>query len=279
VDRIELDDVKLNYLEIDEARKMSGLRLILGAYTVPGPWRESCKGLFYVKGLDYASARTANQDRGDAEFGANGAASVLEEWTGQTSAPVAVWNDERPRSTWVDQIYLADRLNPEPPLLPDGLEARAEMIGLIHLICGEQGLGWNLRHLIIKNGLAGLPPEDPWYPRIELLGKKYGYSPEAGDAASQRAAEILGVLSRRLMAREKSGSRYYFGDRLSALDIYSACFSSALSPLPQDLCPMSTDYRPSYTCEDPAITSALAPRLLPHRDFIYETHLELPIVF
>lgn len=173
MERIELEDVKLTYVGVEEAREMPGLRLILGAYTVPGPWRESCKGLFYVKGLEYTSAHTANLGRDDAEFGFNKATTVLEEWTGQNSAPVAVWNDERPRSSWIDQIYLADRLNPEPPLLPDDLVARADMVGLIHLICGEQGLGWNLRHMIVKNGLAGLPPEDPWYPRIKQIGRAH----------------------------------------------------------------------------------------------------------
>ena len=47
--QIELTDIKLNYVSIAEARKMTGLRLILGAYPIPGPWREACKALFHVK--------------------------------------------------------------------------------------------------------------------------------------------------------------------------------------------------------------------------------------
>ena len=35
--KIELTDVKLNYISIAEARKLSGLRLVLGAYAIPGP--------------------------------------------------------------------------------------------------------------------------------------------------------------------------------------------------------------------------------------------------
>jgi hypothetical protein len=46
---IELSDVKLDYITIAEARRMSGLGIVLGAYPIPGPWRESCKGVFYVK--------------------------------------------------------------------------------------------------------------------------------------------------------------------------------------------------------------------------------------
>ena len=46
---IMITDITLDYRPIAEARAMKGLRLVLGAYAVPGPWREACKGLFYVK--------------------------------------------------------------------------------------------------------------------------------------------------------------------------------------------------------------------------------------
>ena len=36
-DEIKINQVKINYVSIAEARKMSGLRLILGATAVPGP--------------------------------------------------------------------------------------------------------------------------------------------------------------------------------------------------------------------------------------------------
>jgi hypothetical protein len=60
---IELDDVKLKYVSISEARRMSGLRIVLGAYPIPGPWRRSCKGVSYVKGLKYV-ATASNRSRG-----------------------------------------------------------------------------------------------------------------------------------------------------------------------------------------------------------------------
>ena len=43
---IEFTDFKLKYIEIAEARKLSGLRMVLGAYPIPGPWREACKGVY-----------------------------------------------------------------------------------------------------------------------------------------------------------------------------------------------------------------------------------------
>src|ERR1044072_6449537 len=38
-----------------DGRTMSGLRLTIGAVTVPGPWREACKAIFHVKGVTYVA--------------------------------------------------------------------------------------------------------------------------------------------------------------------------------------------------------------------------------
>ena len=276
---IEISDLELDYVGIEAARELPGLRLILGAYAVPGPWRESCKGLFYVKGLEYTAAHTANLGREDYEFGFDHSATTLEEWTGQSSAPVAVWNDERPCATWIDQLYLAERLNPKPPLIPIDPDDRARMFGLIHLICGEQGLGWNARHIIVKNALAELTTDDPWHVRLKHIGEKYRYLPEDGESAPQRIANILDCLSRQLEKQNDAGNGYFIGRQLSALDIYWACFTGVLSPLSPSLCPMAADYRPFYTNTDPTIAAALSPALMAHRDYIYENYLELPIVF
>ena len=43
-EEIGRNDFKLHYASLEEARTMSGLRLILGAHTIPGPWREACNG-------------------------------------------------------------------------------------------------------------------------------------------------------------------------------------------------------------------------------------------
>jgi hypothetical protein len=66
---IELTDLKLHYVPIAEARRMSGLRIVLGAYPIPGPWRESCKGVFYVKGLKQPLPRTRSPFPGYASPG------------------------------------------------------------------------------------------------------------------------------------------------------------------------------------------------------------------
>jgi len=52
-----------------------------------------------------------------------------------------------------------------------------------------------------------------------------------------------------------------------------------IDPLPEDLCPMASFFRPLYTNTHPVVRAALSQRLIDHRLFIYERHLELPVVF
>ena len=65
-------DITLEYLSIAEAREKSGLRLVLGAYAVPGPWREACKCLFDVKRVPYASVVNSNPGASDIDLGMGG---------------------------------------------------------------------------------------------------------------------------------------------------------------------------------------------------------------
>ena len=96
-EKIEITDVKLKYATIQEAKQMSGLRIVLGAVAVPGPWREACKGIFYVKKIPYTPVGSAGED---------GTQGELIEWTAQASAPVAIWNDERPAQFDLDRTTL-----------------------------------------------------------------------------------------------------------------------------------------------------------------------------
>jgi glutathione S-transferase len=278
-DTIGFDDLRIEYLSIAEARKRSGLRLVLGAYTVPGPWREACKGLFDVKGLTYTSVRTSNPGASDLDFGANGTQSELYEWTAQSSAPVAIWNDERPRSSWIDQLNLAERLAPEPRLVPVEIADRTQMFGLINEIAGENGFGWNKRLVLIHEALQAMSPQDEGYAFWNTLGEKYLYTPARGLAAKAQIIQILNLLGAQLVAQQQRGRRYLLGERLSALDIYFSTFYALIEPLPPALCPMASSYRPAYTNQDKDIAAAVTPALAAHRDFIYAEHLVLPVVF
>ena len=276
---IKLDDITLQYVSIAEARRMSGLRIVLGAYADPGMWREACKGICHVKQLQYVPVVTASTGRSDAEFGLDGADSELREWTAQSSAPVMIWNDERPRSTWIEQLYLAERLAPTPSLIPADPADRVTMFGLANELCGENGFGWMGRLMLVDIGMEPLVKEGPEWNFWRRFGQKYGLSEDALQAAPQRMAQCLTLLDAQLAKSQAAGGRYFFGSQLTALDIYWATFLGLIDPLPEDLCPMASFFRPLYTNTHPVVRGALSQRLIDHRMFVYAQHLELPVVF
>jgi glutathione S-transferase len=253
-----------DYIEIDEARTRPGLRLVL-TEGVPGPFGEAAKAIFHVKKIAYLKVR---QTPGESD-------EALAAWTAQTSAPVAVYEDERPRSGWADILYLAERVAPEPRLIPDDPAQRVQMFGLCNEITGERGFGWQRRLMLLHPLLAAGQTEGV----PALLGRKYGYSQAAGEAAPDRTREILALLSSQLRDQKSRGSRYFLGDSLSAVDLYWATFAAMLEPLPKQLCPMDDFMRRAYLLTDPEIRKAADPLLLEHRDAIYADYLELPLDF
>ena len=251
-----------DYISVEEAIKRRGLRMVVVG-NVPSPWGEAAKGILHIKGIEWAAVRLIY----DSE--------LLKEWAGQRSGPVAIYNDERPRSVWDEILLLTESLAPAPSLIPKDPADRALLFGLAHEICGEQGLGWSRRLQLIHAGLqhAGGFPE-----RVsKYLGKKYGYSAEAGAAAGVRVAELLDMLVARLKAQRRAGSRYYIGNALTAVDVYSATFAAMFAPLPPEQCKMDAATRTAFEHRDPAIEAALDPVLFEHRDMVYGTSLELPL--
>jgi glutathione S-transferase len=254
------------YVEVEQAVAMNGLRVVLSP-GVPGPWSEAAKGILYVKKLPYTKVRQ--------ELGGDNL--PLLKWSAQTTAPVFVYENERPRSLWSDQLYLAERLAPDPPLIPATLEERALMFGLSNELCGENGFGWSRRLMMLHATLANPNASEAATSGASFLGRKYGYAPTSAEAAPRRVSEILGALNAQLDSQRRSGSRFFIGDRLSALDIYWAAFAALIKPLPDELCKMSPGFRRTYTCTDATIMSAASPQLLAHRDFVYHQFLELPV--
>jgi hypothetical protein len=258
----------LKYFEVEEARKMPGLRLAL---TVggPGPWSESAKAVFHVTRVPFAPVR---QDSGDDN-------EALNDWTGHRNAPVAIFEDERPRSGWAEILLLAERLSEGPRLLPEAAFDRAIVFGLGHEICGEEGLGWSRRILMLDGTVRARTSAGKSPGRMGFMAGLYGYTPERVGSAHARVKTLLEMLSARLDAQRARGSSYFVGDALSAVDLYWACFATMFAPLRNELCPMSDALRGMYTLDDPTLRAALKPPLLAHRDFIYERHLALPFDF
>jgi glutathione S-transferase len=250
------------YVSVDEAIKGSGVRMVVVG-GVPSPWGEGAKGILHVKNIEWAAVRLVY----DSE--------PLMQWAGQRSGPVLVYNDERPRAAWAEILLLAERLAPNPSLLPKDAADRALVFGLVHEICGEQGLAWSRRLQSIHAGLNG---KGGFSERIaKYLAKKYGYSPEAGAGAGSRVADVLHMLASRLKKQRQVGSRYYVGDAFTAVDIYSATCMAMFSPLPPEQCQMDAAMRAAFESRDAQIEAALDPILFEHRDRIYAEQLELPL--
>lgn len=252
------------YLSVEQARKKSGLRIVV-APAMPGPWSEAIKGICFVKKLPYTLA----------SFEVGGENAALKQWSAQASVPVVAWNNEFPKSTWIEQLYLAERLQPQPSLIPSDLEERVRHFGYCNEICGENGFGWCRRLMTIHQCMS--VPSGPARTLAEYLAPKYGYSAEKAEAAPGRIATILHALANLLQAQRQKGNPYFMGSRLTALDIYWAAFAALIEPLPNDLCPITEETRGLYRNTNSTVQAAANPILMEHRDFIYKEHLELPI--
>jgi glutathione S-transferase len=250
------------YVSVEEAIQRRGVRMVVVG-NVPSPWGEAAKGILHIKGIEWTAVRLAY----DSE--------ALQQWAGQRSGPVLIYDEERPRSGWVEILLLGERLAPAPPLLPAKADERALAFGLAHELCGEGGLGWSRRLQLIHAGLnnsGGFPERVAKY-----LAKKYGYTPTVGAAAGARVSELLAMLAARLKAQHQAGSRYYIGDSLTAVDVYSATFAAMVDPLPPAVCAMDASTRAALSTRDAVIEAALDPIFLAHRDMMYGRHLELPL--
>lgn len=254
----------MEFVALEEAKQRGGMRLVtVGG--VPSPWSEAAKGILRLKRIPFVGVRLVP---GDAAVAA---------WTQRSNAPVAMYEDEPPRDGWAGILLLAERIAPEPPLIPADPAERAWLFGLAHEICGELGLGWcrrldGIALSLESDGAVGFPRSV-----AEMLGARYGYRPGCGKQARARVVELLGLLAGRLHAQRGAGNPYYLGSGLTALDLYSATFLSILDPLPPEQCPMPDFLRRTFASRDPETEKALDPILLEHRDRIYREHLELPV--
>jgi len=161
------------------------------------------------------------------------------------------------------------------------------MIGFINEICGETGLAWSGRLRYLHQQLRATVP-GAHHPKSDAqdrafaqqLGEKYGYDPKAAEAAPRKMVEVLHGLGARLEQQCARSSRFFIGDVLTALDIYWAAFCNTFSPPPLDWCPnLPPAQREGMSKLAPAISAALSPLMIEHRDYIYRTYLKLPIDF
>jgi glutathione S-transferase len=252
----------IEYVSVEDAIAGTGLRMVVVG-RIPSPWSEAAKGILHVKGIPWKAVRLAYDS------------PQLKDWTGQRSAPVAVYGNEPPRAGWADILLLCERLAPRPSLLPADAADRALMFGLAHEICGEQGLAWSRRLQLVQAGLDGIGGFAA--PAAAYIGKKYGFSAEAAAGAPARVVAVLQMLASRLKAQQAAGSDYYIGKSLTAVDIYSATALALMRPLPPAVCDMDPVTRQAFEFREPVTDAALDDVLLRHRDMMYERHLGLPL--
>lgn len=255
------------YLSVEEARPLSGLRLAVTAH-VPGIWSEAAKGLFDAKKIPYVLVEQV----------VGGENKALRDWTAQTSGPVAVWNDERPRSSWLELIYLAERLAPAPALIPPRMEDRILMFGLCNELAGDHGFGWNMRLIAMHNAMADPAATDYQKQVVPVLAGRYGYDPDEVVSARRQMIDIVARLKDQLARQNEAGRSFLVGEALSALDIYWATFAGSIDPFPPELCPgMPAVMRAGYT--DPELKALGGPGLFALRDRVYRDYLKLPMEF
>ncbi len=247
------------YVSIAEGRNLPGLRLAL-TQGVPGPWSVAAKSIMEVKGIPFkAVPQLAAQPNEE-----------LVEWTGHNNAPIAIYNDERARVGWVEILLLAERLAPEPALIPASPEQRALMFGLAHEICGEQGYGWCARSLLFDI------QEERGEGAYTSLKARYS----SGETTAQlvtRIGAIIAMFERQLERQRDAGSDYLIGDSLTAVDIYLMAFSNMMVAMGPDQCIMPDFYTAIGPTLDTKLDRPTPPIIITHRDRIARRHLSLPI--
>lgn len=261
------------FASVVEARTQGGVRLVL-TVGAPGPWGEAAKGLLHVKKIAFVPVRQ--------EAGSDNPELVA--WTGIRNAPQIIAEDDKPLHAWWDLIHFAENRAPTPALIPDDPHDRVLMFGLIHELAGAEGYAWSRRLTLFKPIMdLAKQAENPAFEPVKLMAAQYGYREDAAARASNKVAEVLALITERLRVQSEANNSkngpYLIGNQLSALDIYWAAFAAMISPLPPEHCPMPDYLRQAYGTIDETIAAAITPALLNHRDYIYKTYLELPVVF
>lgn len=268
----------MNYLEPEDAQNRSGLRLALTA-GVPGPWSESAKKIFDYKKIDYLPVIQRAAEPNEA----------LVAWTGIRNAPIAIYNDEPPRTNFQDIVALAERLKPEPSLLPAEATERWQCFGISAAICGEGGYGWLRRHVMGERPGRSTSPSakistttfsDDAPPATfdpHTLNRAYGGIEAEREAAAGRIVDILCSLEAQLASQRAAGSDYFVGSSITACDVHWACFSAMLKPMPAPVNPMPGWLREAYSYQGDLVDPDDYPLLIAHRDGLFEHHLGLPL--
>lgn len=254
----------MDFLSFEKTRDCSGLRMFLVAGT-PSPWGQAAKAMIEHKGIECAYGAWIPGEANEA----------LARWSGINSGPIVAFDTQKPLAKWDDILFLLERIQPTPSLIPEDAKERAKMFGLSHEICGELGLGWNRRLAmfapIIESGQA---PQG-----MTLMGDKYHYNQADANAASERVAATMNLLTEQLMAQQARGSDYFIGDTITALDFYWCAFSNLIEIMSWEKIPVAEDWRGLFVHDDQPVHQAHSDLLKAHRDRIFTGYFTNPMEF
>ncbi len=249
----------LQYVDLETARGARGTRIVTSGL-VPSPWSEATKGLFELAKLP---ALVVSRPRTAPEMTA---------WTQVDNVPVVLHDDEPNRTNWAAIVGLVARLAPGVVVAVDPRE-RAEQLGILEMIAGEEGLGWNARLSMIhasfeSDGARGFPP-----PIAAYLAKRYGHTRATSTTALRdRVGVQLGIL------RDRLRGDYFGGATPNALDVYSATFLTPLQPIDDTVCPqMTPGLRATFGTAHETFRDLLPAELIAHRTRMFDRHLSWPI--
>jgi glutathione S-transferase len=256
----------LDYVDLETAKAARGTRLVTTSL-VPSPWSEAATGCLRIANVPALVVRRGLDK------------TAVDAWTGTDNVPVLFHDREPIRTTWSAIVTFVDRMarvGGTPRLLPDDVAARARVMGVLHEIAGEEGIGWNARLAMIEAGLTsagarGFPP-----PVATFLARRYGHTAAAAADAPARMRAGLGYLEATLAA---AGGRYFGGDAPGAIDVYAATFlTPVVAPISEAECPdLLPPLRIAFASASEAFGALVPPALVAHRARMFDTHLERPI--
>ena len=257
--------MSIEFVDVATARSAPGVRIVVSGL-VPSPWSEAAKGLFRIGNIPVVAVRRMRD------------ASEVTAWTGVDNVPVVFHAGEPARTHWAAITTLAARLAAPGTVLPEELPARADAIGLLHEIAGEDGIGWNARLAMIDASLTSEGKRGFPMPVAQYLARRYGHTPDAAARARGRIEGQLHALRDRLRAHNAQGHDYLGGAKVSALDVYLATFLTPLSPIPPEDCPaLDPGLRQAFGTAHEALGALVPDELRAHRKLVFERHLAWPI--
>lgn len=250
----------IDYVSLDDARAVQGTRIVTSSL-VPSPWSEAVKAMFELTKLPCVVVARGRDSKD------------IDMWSRADNVPVVLHGDEPPRTNWAAIVGLVARLAPDA-IVPSDPTKRADMMGMIDLIAGENGLGWTSRLAMIHASLTSDGKRGFMLPVGAYLAKRYGYTQDLDDGALRtRVGAQLAVL------RDRLGSADYFGGTTpDAIDAYVAAFLTPISQIDEAHCPqLIPPLRQAFGTAAELLSDLVPEALWALRKRMFDTHLTWPI--